>query len=352
MSHKTSLFRTVICIGTLVVAIGQAHSQSASPLPRVAVLATGGTIAQTDSKEAKLLIDQLVGAVPQIAKVANVSAEQVFQVSSPDITTDNWLTLARKINATLAREDVQGVVVTHGTDTMEETAYFLDLVVKSKKPVVLVGSMRGSQSPSPDGPANLLNAVTIAADASSSGRGVMVTLNDRIFAARDVTKTNTFTLDSFQSPDFGALGYLQAGKTNFFRMPTRKHTTETEFDIERINALPKVQIVYSFVGVEPSVIRDAVAGNAKGIVYAGTGNGSVPKSMQSAAVDAAKSGIPFVRSARVNGGIVEHNGEHNDDAMQLISSDSLNPQKARVLLMLALTKTSDSKAIQEMFYKY
>lgn len=329
-----------------------ATAQVTTPLPNVAVLATGGTIAQTDSKEAKLLVDQLIGAVPQLQNVAKVTAEQVFQVSSPDITTDNWLALAKKINTTLARDDVQGVVVTHGTDTMEETAYFLDLVVKSRKPVVLVGSMRGSQSASADGPANLLNAVTIAADPASQGRGVLVTLNDRILAARDVTKTNTFTLDTFQSPDFGSLGYVQASKPRFYRVANRKHTVDTEFDIANLSALPKVSIVYSYVGAEPSSIRDAVAGSAKGIVYAGTGNGSVPKAMQSAAVDASKAGIPFVRSARVNGGIVEHNGEHNDDEMGLVSSDSLNPQKARVLLMLALTKTRDVKTIQRMFDTY
>lgn len=348
-------FKSSIATVTLTAAVmimQSSYAQSPTALPRVAVLATGGTIAQTDSKEAKLLIDQLLLAVPQISKVASVTAEQVFQVSSPDITPENWLTLAKKINATLAQDDVQGVVVTHGTDTMEETAYFLNLVVKSRKPVVLVGSMRGSQSPSADGPANLLNAVTIAADNTSNGKGVLVTLNDRIYAARDVTKTNTSTLDAFQSPDSGSLGYLQSGKPNYYRLPTRKHMVDSEFDVERLTALPKVQIVYSYVGIEPETIRSALSGKVSGIVFGGTGNGSVPKALQGVAMEASKSGVPFVRSSRVNGGIVEHNGEHNDDTMQLISSDSLNPQKARVLLMLALTKTSDVKQIQEMFYRY
>lgn len=323
-----------------------------SSLPGVVVIATGGTIAQTDSKEAKLLIDQLLGAVPQIRTVANVSAEQLFQVSSPDITVENWLTLATRINVLLARSDVQGVVVTHGTDTMEETAYFLNLVVKSNKPVVLVGSMRSSQSLSADGPANLVNAISIASNVDAKGKGVLVTLNDRILAARDVTKSNTFTLDAFVSPDFGSLGYAQAGQPRFYSAPIRRHTAATEFDVASLNSLPKVSIVYSFVGVDASSLTDAVAAKAKGIVYAGTGNGSVPKAMQKAAQDAVRAGIPFVRASRGNGGIVERNGEHNDDQMGFVTADSLNPQKARVLLMLALTKTTDPREIQRIFDAY
>ncbi|WP_426390808.1 asparaginase [Variovorax sp. R-27] len=337
---------------SVLLSSAPALAQQAIPQPNVVVIATGGTIAQTDSKEAKLLVDQLIDAVPQIRSVAKVSAEQLFQVSSPDITVENWLTLAKRINQLLARDDVQGVVVTHGTDTMEETAYFLDLVVKSSKPVVLVGSMRGSKSPGADGPANLLNAVIVASSADAKAKGVLVTLNDRILAARDVTKTNTFTLDTFASPDFGSLGYIQAGRARFYREPIRKHTIGTEFDVAALSSLPKVSIVYSFVGVEPPSLTDTVNAKVKGVVYAGTGNGSVPKAMQPAALGLVKAGIPFVRAARVNGGIVERNGEHNDDQMGFVTADSLNPQKARILLMLALTKTTDAQVIQRIFETY
>ncbi|MER8956955.1 asparaginase [Mesorhizobium sp. M0833] len=319
--------------------------------PNILVLATGGTIAQTTSKDATLLGDALINAVPKMKDVANVSAEQIVQVSSPDITVENWVKLAKRINEALANNDVKGVVVTHGTDTMEETAYFLDLVVKSEKPVVLVGSMRGSQALSADGPANLFNAVAIASSEEAKGKGVLITLNDQIQSARDVTKTNTFTLDTFRSLDFGALGYVQAGKPYFYRTPIRKHTTQSQFDLS-VDSLPQVAILYSYVGVKPNMIDAVIASGVKGIVWAGTGNGSVPKAIQPAAQEAVKKGIIFVRSSRVNGGIVERNGEHNDDELGFVTSDSLNPQKARVLLMLALTKSSDFKAIQDVFNTY
>lgn len=320
--------------------------------PRILVLATGGTIAQTDTKEAKLLGDALVGAVPQLRDLAQVNAEQVAQVSSPDITPDIWLRLAKRINEALASNDVDGVVVTHGTDTLEETAYFLDLVVKSEKPVVVVGSMRGSSAPSADGPANLIDAVAIAASPAARGNGVLVTLNDTIQSARDVTKTNTTSLDTFKSPDFGALGIVQGGKPTFYRRASRRHTTATEFDVASLTALPKVAIVYSYVGVDADAFEQAVRSGAKGVVYAGTGNGSIPKAVQGAAASAAKGGVVVVRASRVNGGVVERNGEHDDAALGTVTADSLNPQKARVLVMLGLTKTNDAAEVQRMFDTY
>ncbi|MBN4096057.1 asparaginase [Methylobacterium sp. OT2] len=320
--------------------------------PRILVLATGGTIAQTDSKEAKLLGDALIGAVPQLKDIAQVQAEQVAQVSSPDITPEIWLKLAKRINAALASNDVDGVVVTHGTDTLEETAYFLDLVVKSDKPVVVVGSMRGSSAPSADGPANLIDAVAIAASPTARSNGVLVTLNDTIQSARDVTKTNTTSLDAFKSPDFGTLGIVQGGKPIFYRQVSRKHTTATEFDVSSLTALPKVAIVYSYVGVDADAFEGAMKSGAKGVVYAGTGNGSIPKAVQPAAASAAKSGVVVVRASRVNGGVVERNGEHDDTALGTITADSLNPQKARVLVMLGLTRTGNAAEMQRLFDTY
>ncbi|SFD82529.1 asparaginase [Methylobacterium sp. 13MFTsu3.1M2] len=316
------------------------------------VLATGGTIAQTTGKDSVLTGSALVAAVPGLDASADVSAEQVAQVSSPDVTSEIWLRLARRVNESLSSGAADGVVVTHGTDTMGETAYFLDLVVKSDKPVVVVGSMRGSGAVSADGPANLANAVAIAADPAAKGAGVLVTLNDQIFAARHVTETNATALDAFKSPDFGALGVMQGRKPHSYRTATRRHTTATEFDISDVKELPRVSIVYPYVDVGPGALNAAVVDEVKGVVYAGTGNGSIPKSVQPAVTAAIGKGVIVVRSSRVNGGLVERDGEHDDDALGTVTSDSLNPQKGQVLLMLALRKTQDAATVQRMFSAY
>lgn len=332
----------------LALTIGHAEIALAQSKPNILVFATGGTIAQTTSKDASLLGEALIEAIPQLRDLANVKAEQIVQVSSPDITIQNWIVLTNRINEALASDDGHGIVVTHGTDTMEETAYFLNLVVKSEKPVVMVGSMRGSQALSADGPANLFNAVAIASSEAARGKGVLVTLNDQIFSARDVTKTNTFALNAFAAPDFGTLGFVQTGEPIFYRTPLRKHTLATEFEVP-LEELPSVVILESYVGVTPELIEAAVASGVKGIVWAGTGNGSVPKAIQPEARDAVEKGIVFVRASRVNGGRVERNGEHDDDEMGFITADTLNPQKARILLMLALTGTQSLPDIQQIF---
>ena len=212
-------------------------------LPNIVILATGGTIAGTGATStttvgytaAKVGVERLIEAVPELKKVANVRGEQVFQVASENMTNDLWLKLGKRVNELLAQSDVDGIVITHGTDTLEETAYFLDLVVKSSKPVVLVGAMRPSTAISADGPVNLYNAVLLAASPEAVGKGVLVALNDQIQAGRDVTKTNTSTADTFRTPDLGFLGYMQDNRAHFYRAPTRKHTVETEFDIARID---------------------------------------------------------------------------------------------------------------------
>jgi len=337
-----------------MTALGCQAAPAAEPVrkPKMLVLATGGTIAQTTVKDSILTGSALVAVVPGLDASADVSAEQVAQVSSPDITSEIWLHLPRRVNEVLSSGAADGVVVTHGTDTLEETAYFLDLVVKSDTPIVVVGSMRGSGAVSADGPANLANAVAIDADPTAKGASVLVTLNDQIFAARDVTKTNTTSLDAFKSPDFGALGVMQGRKPHFYRTATRRRTTATEFDVSDLNELPRVSIVYSFVDVDPAILNAVVGDGAKGVVYAGTGNGSIPKSVQPAVAAALGKGVVVVRSSRVNGGLVERNGEYDDGALGTVTSDSLNPQKARVLLMLALTRTREAGAIQRMFSSY
>ena len=261
-----------------------APTATVGALPRVWVLSTGGTIAGTGSsptdlsnyKAGTLLGQALVDAVPQIKQIADVTVEQIANVNSSDITLDIWLRLAQRINRLMADDPaVAGVVVTHGTNTLEETAYFLNLTVKSDRPVVLVGSMRPATAISADGPLNLLNAVRTAVSADARGKGALIVMNDEINGARDVTKTNTFRVETFRSPELGALGYVDEDKVAFYRASTRRHTAASEFDVSTLTQLPKVDIVYSYVEPDPAMIEAAVARKAKGLVLAGTGAGAV-----------------------------------------------------------------------------
>jgi L-asparaginase type II len=344
------------CLFLLVLHAGA----QAAGLPNVVILATGGTIAGTGATStttvgytaAKVGVDALIKAVPEMSKIANVSGEQVFQIASESMTNEHWLTLAKRVNALLAQPNVDGIVITHGTDTLEETSYFLDLVVKSKKPVVLVGSMRPSTAISADGPINLYNAVALAGSPEAVGKGVLVALNDQINAAREVTKTNTVTADTFKTTELGMLGYIVSGKAHFYRQSLRKNTLDTEFDVSNLAALPAVDVAYSYANVGTTAIDAFVAAGDQGIVHAGTGDGSLPARTKPALVAAHKKGVIIVRSSRVGQGIVARNGEANDDELDFVVSDTLNPQKARILLMLALTKTHDTKEIQRMFYTY
>jgi L-asparaginase len=352
---------TRICKAVLAVAmLLSSYAEAADKLAHVTILATGGTIAGSGASTtttvgytaATVGVNQLIAAVPELAKVAEVKGEQVFQIASENMTNQNWLTLAKRVNTLLAQPDVDGIVITHGTDTLEETAYFLDLTVKSKKPVVLVGAMRPGTALSADGPINLYNAVLLAASQDAIGKGVLVALNDQIHAAREVTKTNTSTLDSFKTPELGLLGYIQGNKPYFYRASTRKNTVDTEFDISKLDTLPQVDIVYGYANVNPVALNALVAAGAKGIIHAGVGDGSLAAPVKPALIAARKQGVLIVRSSRVGQGIVARNGEANDDELDFVASDTLNPQKARILLTLALTRTTDSKEIQRMFYTY
>src|SRR5436190_1554977 len=284
----------LFCLGAV------AFAAEPDKLPNVMILATGGTIAGTGAsstatvgyQSATVGVDRLIEAVPELKKVANVKGEQVFQIASENMTNELWLQLGKRVNALLAQNDVDGIVITHGTDTLEETAYFLDLVVKSRKPVVVVGAMRPSTAISADGPINLYNAVLLAASQEAVGKGVLVAMNDQIQSARDVTKTNTSTLDSF------------------------------------------------------------MAAGAKGIIHAGVGDGSLAAKVLPALKAARAKGAIVVRASRVGQGILARNGEANDDELDFVVADTLNPQKARILLMLALTRTSSTKDIQRMFSTY
>ncbi len=354
--------RSMIALFAILFFMTQA-AQAEGPAPKLAnvtILATGGTIAGTGASStttvgytaATVGVQRLIQAVPELAKVANVSGEQVFQIASENMSNEHWLILAKRVNVLLAQANVDGIVITHGTDTLEETAYFLNLVVKSRKPVVLVGAMRPSTAISADGPINLYNAVLLAASQEAIGKGVLVAMNDQIQAAREVTKVNTSTLDAFRTPELGMLGYIQGSKAFFYRQVVRKHTFETEFDISKVAVLPQVDIVYGYANMGPVAVDAFMAAGAKGIVHAGVGDGSLAAKVVPALKAARAKGAVVVRASRVGQGILARNGEANDDELDFVVADTLNAQKARILLMLALTKTSDTKEIQRMFYTY
>lgn len=328
-------------------------------LPNIVILATGGTIAgaagsgtQADYKSGAVTIDAMLAAVPGINDLANIKGEQISNVGSQDMTVDIMLTMGKRINALLAQKEIDGVVVTHGTDTLEETAFFLNLVVKSDKPVVMVGSMRPSTAVSADGPLNLYNAIGVAIDPNSRGRGVLVVMNDWIHGAHSLTKTSTTAVQTFMSPLRGLVGISSYGKNDFYNNPHWKHTTASEFDMANISTLPRVDILYAYAGMPPDLIDASVASGAKGIIIAGVGNGNMNQASLEAAARAAKKGIVVVRSSRVATGSVGRNVEVNDDELNLVASDELNPQKARILLMLALLKTRTTADIQSLFYTY
>lgn len=326
--------------------------------PKIAILATGGTIAGSiDSAVATtgytagvVGVDVLIKAVPQIQDLANISGEQVANIDSSNMRDEIWLKLAKKINK-LFDEGVDGVVITHGTDTMEETAYFLNLTIKSDKPVVLVGAMRPSTAISADGPKNLYNAVALAADKEAKNKGVMVAMNDKILSARGVVKTHSLNVDAFSSPDFGDLGYIVDGKVFFYNNISKAHTKNSPFDVSKLASLPKVDILYTYSNDGSAIAAKALFDNGtKGIVVAGSGAGSIHEDQKNTLKELIKQGLDVVVSSRVAAGCVAVSDA--DKKLGFISAEDLNPQKARVLLMLALTKTNDPKKIQEYFLKY
>lgn len=326
----------------------------------IVIIGTGGTIAGKASSttdtlhytSAILSVSSLIQEIPEIHRIAHVTGEQLSQIDSCDMTYEIWLQLATRVNELLDSNAVDGIVITHGTDTLEETAYFLNLVVKSEKPVVLVGAMRPVTAMSADGPMNLYNAVTLAAHDKTVGKGVLVALNDTMNCSREVTKTNTMLQDSFQAPDLGYLGYIQGGVPYFYRLPARKHTICSEFDIGGITELPKVEIIYGYVNSSPALAEAAVKAGAKGIVYAGLGNGNMSQRIKEGLIHLEQQGTVIVRSTRVSSGIVTRNAAVNDDEHHFVASDTLSPQKSRILLMLALLTTNDPRTIQRMFWEY
>jgi L-asparaginase len=353
-TRTTSLAMAIIA---LAVNTQLVHAQGRKP--NVVILATGGTIAGAAASGTQLgytsgavSIDKMIAAVPGISDLATIKGEQIANVGSQDMSFEILLKVAKRINELAKSNDVDGFVITHGTDTMEESAFFLNLTVKTDKPVVMVGSMRPSTAVSADGPLNLFNAVGVAADPQARGRGVLVVMNDWIHAAHSLTKTSTTAVQTFMSPVRGLVGVASYGKNDFYSKPEWKHTTQTEFDIAQVSALPRVDVIFVSVDMSPELINASANGGAKGIVLAGVGNGNMNKVSVTAAAAAAKKGVIVVRSSRVATGTVGRNVELNDDEMGFIASDELNPQKARVLLALALLKQRSGADLQTMFHTY
>jgi L-asparaginase len=346
----------------LAVAIctcGLAGAQPANKLRAVKIIATGGTIAgeantsaQSAYKSGQVGVDALIQAVPTLNKVARVTGEQISNVGSQDMSDEVWLKLAKRINELVKSPDVDGIAITHGTDTMEETAYFLHLVVKSKKPVVLTGSMRPSTALSADGPLNIYNAVAVAADPQAVGRGVLVSINDQIHSAHDMTKMHTTATDTFMSPYRGLIGATAYGVSQYYRYPFRKHTAETPFKVDSATSLPRVDILYIYEDMPGDLVDAVVKAGTKGIVVAGVGNGNMPKAVMDALARAATTGVVVVRASRVSLGFVGRNVEVDDDKMNFVAAEELNPPKARILLRLALMTTKNPKEIQRLFNEY
>ncbi len=328
--------------------------------PHVVILATGGTIAGAAESEtggsyasAKIGVDELIAVIPEIRHLAHITGEQIASIGSQDMDERIWLHMAKRCNELLAQDDVDALVITHGTDTMEETAFFLHLTLHSDKPVVLTGAMRPANARSADGPMNLYEAVATAVSPDSQGRGVMVVTNDTIFGARDVTKSCTTAIHTFQSPNFGPLGYIHAQHVEFQRHPQRLHTSRSEFQVDHLTTLPKVAIVYAHAGDDSAIaVKAFVDAGYAGIVHGGFGNGNFNSRVGDALRAATAQGVQVVRSSRSASGAVTESGEVNDRESGTVAAGLLNPQKARILLQLALTVTTDRERICEIFKRY
>ena len=353
MKRKSVDLGLAACVASLVLTAG------AADLPKVHVLATGGTIAGAQAsatdygyKSGAYDVNSLLAAVPNLDKLAVITGEQVANIGSQDMNDEIWLKLGKRVNAVLASPDADAVLITHGTDTLEETSYFLSLVTKSGKPVVMVGSMRPATAISADGPGNIYNGVSVATTPGAAGKGTLVVLNDTIHYARNVVKTDTTSVQTFASINRGPAGVVHTGKVEWFEPMDRKLGKSTEFSIDALDKLPRVDIIYAHANMSADLIDAAIRNGAKGLVVAGVGDGNMTTPALDVLSKAAKSGVVVVRSTRLPTGMVLRNNEINDDEKGFVASGELNPAKSRVLLQLALTRTSDPVRIQKMFYEY
>ena len=339
----------ILALSALALTVGAQQPAK----PRVHIVATGGTIASTNyysGDVGKIGVEVLLKAVPALDSLAGISMHQFANVASSAITPDMWLSLSRAISDTLrARADVAGVVVTHGTDTMEETAYFLDLTVSDARPVVVTGAMRPADGIGADGPANLYHSVRVASDTTARRRGTLVLLNDEIFAARDVSKRNTVRPDAFIAPVRGVLGVADPERIVWHRPAARSAT----FDIAGLRELPRVDIAYVYSGADGAAIDAFVAAGARGIVVAGAGRGATTRGVGEAVRRAIEKGVVVVSGSRAGEGSVSvGSGARRDGRTSTIGAGDLTVQKARVLLMLALTRTQDTREVASIFLEH
>lgn len=330
--------------------------------PRIAIIGTGGTISgvgrdrldfyEYGTSGRFMHVEELIASVPELPQVADVLPIRYKNVGSGDIGPTDWLALLKIIHETAAADPtVAGFVVTHGTATLEETAYFLNLAVKTAKTVIVVGAMRPSSALGTDSGVNLLNAARVAGSPGAVGKGVLVVLNDEINAARDVAKTSNYRVQTFVSRDFGILGYADPDAVTFYRAPLRRSAPDTEFDVSGLTELPRVDIVPAYAGADAALVEAAVAAGAKGIVSAGFPSGSPSPAQKEALKKAAKAGVIVVQSSRSGSGRVIDDKVALRDA-GFIAADSLTPQKSRILLMMALTKTFDAAELRRIFSEY
>ncbi|WP_216849837.1 asparaginase [Acidisoma sp. L85] len=325
--------------------------------PNVFIAATGGTIAGTQANveqhgytAGQLGVASLIAAVPQLKDIAAVTGEQVMNIPSQDMNDAAWLKLARRLEELEHSAGLDGIVVTHGTDTMEETSMFVALTVDTPKPIVFTGSMRPATAVSADGPMNLYNAVAVAGSAAARSCGVMVAFNDQIHSARYVYKTNTTRPDAFQSVDRGPIGTVDTGQVDIFGVCAAGTASPApKVPIADIHELPKVEIIYAYAGMGRDLIDAAVHAGAKGLVIAGVGDGNITNEALAGLRDARAKGTVIVRSTRVVSGFTLRNAEVNDDTEGFVASSEFKPSKARVVLQIALLKTSSLSEIQKYF---
>ncbi len=350
---------TVLALASLGLTLAQAQADAPAKKPNIVVVATGGTIAGAGASSAnsatyqaaKVPVEKLIAGLPELADVANVRGEQAFQIASESFTNEKLIILGKKISALAKDPGVDGIVVTHGTDTIEETAFFLTLTVHTEKPIVVVGSMRPSTAMSADGMLNLYDAVVLAGTPSARGKGVLVAMSDDILTGRDAAKRINIKTSAFSSP-WGPLGMIVEKRAYWFRAPVKRHTMNSEFDIDTLTTLPEVAIVYGSGNMGTIMADAAVKAGVKAIVHAGTGNGSVPDYEVETLKAARAKGIQIIRSSRIADGFVIRNAEQPDDKYDWVVAHDLNPQKAKILAALALTKTSDTKELQRIFWEY
>ncbi len=331
-------------------------NSAASALPTITVLATGGTIAgggdsatQSQYTAGKVSIDALINAVPEIKKIAHLNREQIVNIGSQDMNDQVWLTLAKKINADC--DKTAGFIITHGTDTLEETAYFLDLTTHCHKPIVMVGAMKPATALGADGPLNLYNAVIVATDKEVGKRGVLLAMDDKVISGRTVVKMNTNFVEAFEAVNAGAEAFIYNGKVHYLNA-AQPRAQNAIFDISQLDKLPKVGIVYNYSNASALPAKSLIYNGYQGIVSAGVGNGNMYNKIFNVLADAVKQGIGVVRASRVPTGFTTRDAEVNDSKYGFVAAERLNPQKAQVLLQLALTQTHDPIKIQAMFDKY